>query len=184
MKLVETDVTHEEDVFSESRTQPRPEHRRVYVSLLLTFSVLATTVGVVYGVFPQREKELIHAVVAFHTAPPSEFALSGVSDTKLSGWVESTMTASVSLPSTSENFKLFGARTVSISRKPVIHVNYRLKGYTVSLFVLRSRGALPREFHEYETEWAIRSWRDGRFTLIGVGPRENQSEWLATLQKQ
>lgn len=87
MKLVESDRhgpdATDDDV--ETSTPPRPEHRRVSVSLVLTVSVLVGTVVAVYGIFPERHNELLTRSLELHRDPPP-FQLDAPQQTELAAW--------------------------------------------------------------------------------------------------
>ena len=72
MKLVEPEIPHGDEEVLEIPRPPRPERRRVYVSLALTLGVLAATVAAVYLAFPKRDNELLTEALEAHRASPDD----------------------------------------------------------------------------------------------------------------
>src|SRR5690606_28254623 len=85
MRLVETDTALADDDLPERPRPPRPEHRKTYVSLLVTGAVLITTVALVYVRFPKRDHEVIGSVIDHHE-DPGAFDLVRPSRGELAAW--------------------------------------------------------------------------------------------------
>lgn len=180
MKLIETEIEHETDDEEGPPPQPappRPEHRRVYVSLLLTFSVLVATVVAIYAVFPKRDNELVEEAIAAHRDPGAS-ELTAPSAAELDAW---TLGVLGQVPWPDVEGDILGARSLTVLQRKVALVRYRIGGDVVSLLAARARDAPPRTHRRREGELYAVSWRRGRFTLVAVGPASSARRWSAAL---
>ncbi len=169
MKLVEADIPFSEDESKELTLPPRPEHRRVYVSFLFTFSMLAATVTTVYLLFPARDNELLTLAIESHQIP-GEYELEKPGSAELLGWKTGVVGPSAPFPPPGPAADLLGVRSIKVLRRPVAMGRYRIGADEVSFFVMRAHDAPPRRFERQEEELVAISWRSGRWTLVAVGP--------------
>lgn len=176
MKLVETDIRHDEDAAAESPTPPRPEHRRVYVSLLLTFSVLAATVIAVYAIFPKRDNELLTVAIDAHAAP-GELELERPTPRELSAWSVGVIGRGAPWPAPGGGAEVIGTRSLEILKRPAAMVRYRVAGEEVTVVAMRAHTAPARKFERREGRLYAVSWREGKWRLVAVGRAAARESW-------
>jgi hypothetical protein len=175
MRLVETDIQRDDDV-GHVTTPPRPEHRRVYTSLLFTFSVLAATVTAVYVLFPPRDNELLTVALANHRSQ-GNFEITAPGDNELLAWGVGAVGRGAPFPSGSPEVSLVGVRTVRILNRPAAMARYEMSGQPISYFVMRAHDAPPRRYQRQEGDVQVVSWRRGRWTLVAAGPADTRPAW-------
>lgn len=176
MKLVETDIRHAEDEAPEAPTPPRPEHRRVYVSLLLTLSVLAATVVAVYSLFPKRDNEVLTVALREHR-DPGTLDLERPTRREIAAWSVGVIGRGAPWPEPAPELEPLGTRSLDILERPAALVRYRAGGHEVTLLATRARLAPPRKFRrEAEGLYAV-SWREGKWRLVAVGPAAGSETW-------
>jgi hypothetical protein len=172
MKLVETDTaTPADDVEEEIATPPRPEHRRVSVSLLFTLLVLVGTVTTIYLVFPERHNALIEAATAAHTSS-EELELASPTQAELRAFALALLGREVPWPELRPGVELVGVHATSVLNRPAVLVKYRVDGAPVTVLVQRPRDALPQIHRRTEDGIYSVSWRRGKLTFIAVGPAD------------
>lgn len=176
MKLVDTDIHHREDDDQVPVVMPpRPEHRRVYTSLLVTFGVLVATVAIVFVVFPKRKNEILAVVFTAHDHPDT-LELTRPSHDELAAWSLGVIGRKVPWPAGPE-LEVVGAQALEIFRRPAALVRYRAGDDEVSLVALKPREAVRRK-HQLETETLYgRTWRRGKVEYAIVGPRDTRGRW-------
>jgi len=175
MRFVETDIQHLGDD-APVTTPPRPEHRRVYTSLVFTFSVLAATVTAVYTLFPARDNELLTVAVEQHHAP-SDWELLKPSATELLAWGVGVVGTGAPFPTTLQGAELLGVRATRVFNRPMAMARYKLETGPLSYFVLRSHDAVPRSYQRKEGALHVVSWRKGKWTMVAVGPASARASW-------
>ncbi len=182
MKLVESDRRgpNDSDEDIETTTPPRPEHRRVSVSLLLTASVLIGTVVAIYLVFPERHNALLTRGLELHNSPPA-FQLEMVSQNELRDWSVKLFEGTshrVPWPELKGGgVELLGVANESILARRAALARYRLGDHEMTLVVLRARDAPPRTHQRNEGAISAVSWRKGRWTFVAVGQAEHRKTW-------
>jgi hypothetical protein len=176
MKLVDTDIHHREDDDERPVAMPpRPEHRRVYTSLLVTFGVLVATVAIVFLVFPKRNNEMLSLVFAAHERPDT-LELTRPTHDELAAWSLGVIGRKVPWPD-HPGLEVVGARALRIFRRPAALVRYRAGDDHVSLVALRPREAVRRK-HWMQTETLYgRTWRRGKVEFAIVGPLATRDRW-------
>jgi hypothetical protein len=181
VKLVETDIEieREREPRAETITPPRPEHRKAYVSLLVTGAVLVATVAAVYLLFPKRDHEVIDAVVAHHR-DPGGFAMDHPSRPELVGWTIGALGRSVPWPDGAD-LRIEGLKKLVVLKKPAALVRYRIGGAPVTLAAMQSwdlTGQLVIDDGDLRAVW----WRKkGPWTMIAVGPAATADAWRAAI---
>jgi hypothetical protein len=176
MKLVDSEITHvEDDDGGEHSTPPRPEHRRVYTSLVVTLGVLIGTVAIVYGLAPKRDNELLTVVLEAHEEP-GHLELANASEPELEAWSLGVLGRRARWP-TGPELEVVGARRLAILRRPAALVRYRIAGHEVSVVALRPREAVRRKHRKHEDGMLCVSWRKGKLTYAVVGPEASFREW-------
>ncbi|MEM9488407.1 MAG: hypothetical protein AAGC55_04645 [Myxococcota bacterium] len=204
MKLVESELPAPGREPDPVGTPPRPERRRVSVSLLLTASVLVGTVVTVYSVFPARDNLLLTRALELHDEPPP-FQLERPTRAELGAWATAVFDRNgPDLPWPTwdgARAEILGAARIAILRRPVAVVRYRVyltedrpsgssdgqaadTPLAVELTVLMqgARDAPPRAHDRSDGGHRVLSWRSGRWTLVAVGPDSTSQHWLAPLR--
>jgi hypothetical protein len=175
MKLVETDTALANDDVAEVSRKPRPEHRKTYVSLLVTGAVLVGTVAAVYLLFPKRDHEVIGAVIEHHRAPGA-LDLERPSLPEVTAWTIGVLARPVPWPS-GDGLTIEGVRHLVILKKDAAMVRYQVDGVPVTLVAMVPWDAPPRVIKlDDGTERAV-WWRKGAWTMIAVGPLAGENAW-------
>jgi len=177
MKLVEPEIPHGDEEVPEIPRPPRPERRRVYVSLALTLGVLAATVAAVYTAFPKRDNELLTDALEAHRAP-GRYQLTSPSPAELKAWSVGVVGGSVPWPS---DLEVIGTWQIRILRRPAALVRFRIGGDEVTLMAMRAWDAPPRKYRRHDGDELAVSWRRGPWTLVAVGPAAGADRWKAPL---
>ena len=178
MKLVEADAegpSAEEPIV----TPPRPEKRRVSISLLFTLSVLIATVVTIYVVFPARNNELLTAAMAQHGAPAA-WELTAPSEVELRAWVLGTVGRGAPLPS---GVPALGASKLSVARRPTAVVRYQLPDGELTYVLQRVHSAAPRTSERTAAGLRAVQWREGDWLVVGVG-KEGDASWLEAARRR
>lgn len=180
MKLVEADAegpSGQEPIV----TPPRPEKRRVSISLVFTLSVLIATVVTIYVVFPARDNELLTEALSQHAGPPA-WDLTAPSDPELRAWMLATVGRGAPLPA---GLPASGATSISILRRATAVLRYRLPDGDFTYLVQRVHSASPRAGERKATGLHAVLWREGNWLVVGVGKDGAGSEsWLAAARRR
>ena len=176
MKLVETDIPHGDEEVAEVPRPPRPEHRRVYVSLAVTLTVLVATVAAVYLAFPERHNELLTEALEAHQQD-GPFEIEHPSRAELIAWSVGVIGKKAPWPTQGPGLEALGTRRLTILRRPAALVRYRIGGEEISLLVIRATDAPPRTHRRTEDGQLAESWRRGPWTFVAVGPARSASSW-------
>jgi len=179
MKLVETEIAVEgddSDATSERPRPPRPERRRVYVSLFLTLSVLCATVVTIYTVFPKRDNELVTSAIEAHRER-NRFQLVQPGLAELDAWTISVMGEPVPWPETGGPVQVLGTRAMRILRRPAALIRLRIAKQELTLLAMKARDAPPRKYRRSDDGELAMSWRLGQWTFVVVGPSDSEGEW-------
>jgi hypothetical protein len=179
MKLVETDSPHGDEEVAELPRPPRPERRRVYVSLALTLTVLVATVAAVYFAFPKRDNEVLNAAIEAHREG-GPFEIDKPSRPELVAWSVGVVGQKVPWPD-QPGLEIVGTRQLQVLRRPAALVRYRAEQEEVSLMVLRARDAPPRTYRRADDDDLAVSWRRGPWTFVVVGSAAHAEEWSRRL---
>jgi hypothetical protein len=178
MKLVEADAegpSAEEPIV----TPPRPEKRRVSISLVFTLSVLIATVVTIYMVFPARNNELLTAAVAQHNAAPA-WDLAAPSEPELRAWMLGAVGRGAPLPS---GLPVLGASTLSVVRRPTAVVRYQLPAGELTYLLQRVHSASPRTTERAADGLRAVQWRESDWMVVGVG-KDGDPSWLAAARRR
>lgn len=178
MKLVDAEVTQDDEGGSDIARPSRPARRRVYTSLLVTLSVLFGTVGIIYKVFPNRQDEVMSLAIEAHLGP-GKFELDAPSSMQIRAWSLGLFGESAPWPEPSDGLVPVGAIALRIFKRDVAIVRYELNGTPLTVVMLRKRDPVPRTLrHTDEGVYAI-SWGRKRFTTIAVGPEASREAWTS-----
>jgi hypothetical protein len=178
MKLVETDAegpSGDEPIV----TPPRPEKRRVSISLLFTVSVLVATVVTIYSVFPARDNELLAAALRLQRQPPP-WDLAAPSDAEVRAWAIAAVGRGAPLPS---GLPLRGVATISVLGRPAALLRYQVGEREVSYLIQHARSLGPRAAERVDAELRAAQWREGPWLVVSAGPADDPS-WLAATQRR
>lgn len=190
MKLVETETEGPVRLQTEDGppTKPRPEHRRVYVSLVLTLGVLIGTVVAVYVFIPERANLRLQTAVAQHEATPQSFELTAPSPAELNAWSLGLLGKDVPWPKPSDGLTIVGARSLEILRRPAGYVRFAVgapaAATQVSLVVMKAHDTPPRTARETVGNLLVLSWRNGKWTMIAIGEAATEAQWLSAIRPQ
>jgi hypothetical protein len=174
MKLVETELPHGDEEVSEAPRPPRPERRRVYVSLILTLGVLVATVVAVYLAFPKRDNELMTEAIEAHRRR-GPFQLEGPTAAELKAWTVGVVGDTVPWPPG----KVIGTWQIRILRRPAALVRFASGTGEVTLMAVRAWDAPPRRYRRQDGDDLAVSWRRGPWTLVMIGPATSAERWEA-----
>lgn len=179
MKLVETDEAGPPAIEEAPPhpTPPRPEHRRVAVSFLLTLAVLVGTVVTVYTVFPARHNVVVTAAVDEHRRSDQTFQLTKPSGEALASWAVGVLGARLALPGPGAGVDVIGARSIEILERPAALVRYRIGTSEVTLVVQRARDVPKRRVSKQDGDDQIEAWRVEKWTFVAVGPASTAAQW-------
>jgi hypothetical protein len=178
MKLVEADAegpSAEEPIV----TPPRPEKRRVSISLVFTLSVLIATVVTIYVMFPARNNELLAAAVAQHAAAPA-WELTAPTEAELRAWMLGTVGGGAPLPS---GLPALGASELSVARRSTAVVRYQLPTGELTYVLQRVHSAAPRTSERTADGLRAVQWREGDWLIVGVG-KDGEASWLEAARRR
>lgn len=180
MKLVETEfeTSADDDDDVERTVPPRPERRRVYVSLIVTLSVLVATVVLIYAIFPKRDNELLDAAIDNYL-DPGETELEHPTRAELDAWTVGVLGRGVPWPEI--DAPVIDAHSFVIIRRKAAFVRYKIGGDLVSLAVTLVRSAPPRTHRRRRDGLYAVSWRRKRWTFVAVGPSDTSDHWAEVL---
>lgn len=176
MRLVDAEITQEVEETSEFSRAPRPARRRVYTSLLVTLSVLIGTVAVIYTIFPNRQDEVLTAVMEAHSKVDAA-AMTNPSGLEIRAWSVGLFGEIAPWPEVGDGLVPTSASVLQIFKRPLAVVRYDLAGERVSMAFWRARDAPPRTHRRTEDGLYAVSWRRKRFTCIAVGPAGTKDTW-------
>jgi len=172
MKLVETD-TEGPDRDTPDVSAPRPEHRRVAVSAVLTILVLVGTVVTIYMVFPKRDNQLMTRAHEFHRTSGS-YDLDQPKREQLATFALGILGK---VPWPDDKLKIIGVTSGAILDFPAVMVRYEIGGRAVSLVVQRARDTPPRRHTRTRGDHRSESWRVQKWTFVAVGPAKDPDDW-------
>lgn len=180
MKLAQPEFEHaaDDEVVSARLLTPRPERRRVYVSLFVTLAVLSATVFTIYLVVPKRVGAMREAALAEH-AEPGTFDLVKPSQTELEAWSVGLVGAGVPWPRLEG--QILGARGLKVLHRRVAAVRYLIDDMEVTLIASRAVDAPPRTRRTQRDGIFCVSYRRGHWTLVAAGPADGAPAWLHSL---
>lgn len=177
--LIETDQERADDADPPVAIPrpPRPEHRRVYTSLIFTIAILVGTVVAVYLLFPARHHVLATAAVAHHRAPPATWDLPSPTPAELRAWLIGVVGDDAPLPPSLDRTPAIGAEAITVLGRRAALVRLRAGTDDLTYVVARARGVGPRWTHR-DHDLHILEWRSGSFALVVVGPDATAATWM------
>jgi hypothetical protein len=176
--LIETDEHRpdDEDPPIAVPRPPRPEHRRVYTSLLFTVAILAGTVVAVYLSFPARHHVLATAAVDRHRTPAVTWELRTPTPAELRAWLIGVVGGEAPLPPALVQTTVIGAETIFVLGRRTALVRLHAGADDVTYVVTRARGVAPRTSRR-DGDLRIFEWRRGPWALVAVGPDATAPTW-------
>jgi hypothetical protein len=174
MKLVEAESTGPVEGEEAIITPPRPPHRRVSVSLLLTLSVLIGTVLAIYWVFPARHNLLVTEAIEHHRNPPA-WDLAAPSTSEAHAWALGIAGMDVPLPAA--DAKIVGTKRLELFDRGAALMRVQIGGDEVTYLVQHTRGVPPERAERVEGDLMAIAWRTGKFTCVAVGPEQDAAKW-------
>ena len=120
MKLVEAESEGPVEGDDALVTPPRPPHRRVSVSLLLTLSVLVGLVVTIYAVFPLPRSALASEAIRLHRTPP-KWDLQAPSPDALRAWAIGVLGPGADVP----DLPAIGAARVRVLEHDAAVIRFR-----------------------------------------------------------
>jgi len=186
MKLVEAESTGPVEGDAALVTPPRPPHRRVSVSLVFTLTILVGTVVTIYAMFPARHNLLMTEAIAHHVEPARSWDIAAPSSDALRTWMIERIGKDAPLPgdATGAVIPVVGARQLEILNRIAVLIRLRIGDDEVSYLVQRARGIAPEGAEGGEGALRAIAWRQGRFTVIAVGPDATAARWRAALHRR
>ncbi len=180
MKLMDAEITQEEEGAPDIARPSRPARRRVYTSLLVTLSVLFGTVGIIYTVFPNRQDEVMTLAMQAH-GEPGKSELASPTGMQIRAWSLGLFGESAPWPEAGEGLVPKGASALRIFKRDLAIVRYELNGEEVIVAMLRKRNPMPRTLRRTENGLHAISWGQKRFNTIVVGPAATKDVWTKRL---
>jgi hypothetical protein len=180
MKLVEADAVGPVEGDDALVTPPRPPHRRVSVSLLLTLSVLIGTVVTIYTVFPARHQVLVTEAVGAYRGTDTTWDLTEPTDAELRAWAIGVTGPGVVLPG--KDVHVRGARRVEVLHRGAALLGLTIGSDSVLYIVQHARGIAPDRGELDDGDLRAVAWRDGKFSCVAVGPAAHAATWIPALR--
>jgi hypothetical protein len=174
MKLVEAESTGPVEGEDAVVTPPRPPHRRVSVSLLLTLSVLVGTVIAVYELFPARHNVLVTEAIDRHRNPPT-WDLAAPSAGEARAWALGIAGAGVPLPGGDAH--IIGTKRLELFDRGAALMRVQVGGDDVTYLVQHTRGIAPDRDERVDGDLRAIAWRAGKFTCVAVGRDADAGTW-------
>jgi hypothetical protein len=178
MKLVEADAEGPQVAEDEAPrpTPPRPERRRVMVSLGFTVAVLLGTVVTIYAVFPARHNYLATAAIDAHHEVATWQVAQPTTD-MLRVWALGILGDEVPLPAAAPDLVVVGARRIELLNRPAAVVRYQIGGSDVTMVIQRARDPAARRVSRTEGGDHVESWRTGKWSIAAAGPDATAAAW-------
>jgi hypothetical protein len=183
--LIETDEHRpdDEDPPVAVPRPPRPEHRRVYTSLLFTVAILAGTVVTIYLSFPARHHVLASTVVARHRAPAVAWELPAPTPAEVRAWMIGVVGGEAPPPPGLARMQVIGAESITVLGRRTALVRLHAGPDEITYSAARARGVAPRASRK-DGDLRIFEWRRGPWALVAVGPDATTATWAPLVGAQ
>jgi hypothetical protein len=180
MKLVESDA--EGPQIEESiTTPPKPEKRRVSISLLFTLGVLIGTVVTIYGLLPARHNLLMTEAIAAHQQDSASFDLVSPSQGELRAWMIGAVGRDAPVVQLA-GVEPAAATVVSIHRRNAAVVRYRLGTEVVTVLVQHAKGWSPSRASRDSGSVHAEMRLAGQWTVVVVADKNSTGAGLVLAQ--
>jgi len=173
MNLVEAEATGPVEGDDPIVTPPRPRHRRVSVSLVLTLSVLVGLVVAIYQMFPARHNELAQQAVAHHREPPA-WDLPAPSQDQLQAFLIGAAGKGAPLPAATA----LGASRIDVLDRHAALIRFKIGNDEVSYVVGHAARIAPKLTEDRDGDLRVVAWERGPFVFAAVGPDASAATWL------
>lgn len=182
MKLIEVEEPRadDEDPKEAVPRPPRPEHRRVYTSLIFTVAILVGTVVAIYVLFPARHHVLATTAAERHREPTVEWQLPAPSPAELHAWMIGVVGEGAPLPPDLARFHPIGAEAIDVLSRRAALVRLHVGKDELTYVVQRARGVSPK-LSRKEGDLRVLEWRKGPWTLVAVGADATAATWRPLL---
>lgn len=171
--LVEAEATGPVEGDDPIVTPPRPRHRRVSVSLVLTLSVLIGLVAAIYTVFPARHNVMAQEALAHHR-DVTAWDLPAPSPAELRAWLVGAIGKGAPLP----NEPAIGATQIEVLDRPAALIRFKIGADEVTYLVERAGRIEPEHAESKENDLRIVEWPKGAFVCSAVGPDATAATWM------
>ena len=180
MKLVEAEAEGPIEGEDAVVTPPRPPHRRVSVSLLLTLAVLVGTVVMIYLVVPARHNVMLtEAVVQHHDAQPT-WDLNAPSDAELRAWAIGIFGKDVPLPTAGA--EIVGAKTIEVLNRRAASIRLHVGDEDITYLVQHAHGIVPEKMERADGDLIAIQWLRGIYICAAVGRESTAKAWRPILR--
>jgi hypothetical protein len=179
MKLVEAEAEGPIEGEDAVVTPPRPPHRRVSVSLLLTLAVLVGTVVTIYLVFPARHNVMLTEAVAQHRDPQPTWDINAPSDAELRAWAIGIFGKDVPLPA--NGAAIVGAKTIEVLNRRAASIRLRVGDDDITYLVQHAHGIVPEKMDRPDGDLLAVQWLRGSYICAAVGPEPSAKAWRPIL---
>ena len=173
MNLVEAEATGPVEGDDPIVTPPRPRHRRVSVSLVLTLSVLIGLVVAIYQVFPARHNELAQQALARHREPPA-WDLPAPSPDQLQAFLIGAAGKGAPLPKADA----IGASRIDVLDRHAALIRFKIGSDEISYVVGHAARIAPEHTEDHDGDLRVVAWEHGPFVFAAVGPDATAATWL------
>ncbi len=176
MKLIESDAEGPK-VEESITTAPRPEKRRVSISLLFTLTVLTGTVVTIYTLLPARNQVLVTEALAGHRRDIKSFDVVGPTAGELQAWTTGALGKQTPLFAVPGAVPL-AAGVITIHRRNASIVRYRVGADDVTVLMQHAKGWSPESAERDDGDLHASLKRVGRWTVVTVGAKATMATWL------
>lgn len=176
--LVEAEATGPIEGEDAIVTPPRPPHRRVSVSLILTLTVLTGTVVAIFLTFPGRNTVLMNEALARHRDSSPTWNLVRPTPQELRAWAIGVLGKDPPLP---QNATILGARDTAVLDRRAAIVQVDIAGEPITYLVQHTRVISPAHSEETDGDLRAVAWHKGEFTAVAVGRDASATQWSAAL---
>jgi hypothetical protein len=151
---------------------PRPEHRRVYTSLILTTAILVGTVVAVYMLFPARHHVLATSATTHHRTPTTSWELPAPTAAELRAWSIGVLRGEAPLPAA----PAIGAQTIEYHSRNAALVRLHAGADEITYVIARAAGVSPAS-SRVDGELRVVEWRRGPWAMVAIGPDATSASW-------
>ncbi len=176
MKLVEAEAEGPIEGDDALITPPRPPHRRVSISLLVTLTVLIGTVVTIYTVFPARHQFLLTEAIERHRETPATWDLDAPTPVQLRVWALGVLSADVPLPDA--KVTILGARRIDVLDRRAALIRLEIDGQPVTYLVQHANGIAPELTERIDGDLRAVAWQKDAFMCVAVGRDASAASWL------
>ena len=178
MKLVEAEATGPVEGEDPIVTAPRPLHRRVSVSLVVTLTVLIGTVVTIYWVFDARHNVMLTEAIAQHREV-DDFELKAPSPEKLGTWGLGMVGERLPMPPST--IPIIGARRIEVLNRRTAVIRLKIGDDEVTYLVQHAKGIVPEQTERTDGDIRAVQWLAGVFICAAAGPDASSKTWRTAL---